>query len=430
MKRIACLLALTLGTAFAALAQKEDVRYVDNEECGCSLTYVNGIQTTQSNGRFGFKLEDGTQLVPNKYTYVDRFHNGYCQVWSDYDKAGLIDSTGKEVVPCQYDEVMLPSDGMILVVREERIGYYKTNGELGIDFQFPAASNFQEGLAAVAIMIDTDEVSFGYIDTTGRVVIQPNYQLAQPFSEGHAVVKQYDRYGIIDRQGKVCLPIKYEKITPMKNGRMFAGFPDEIAMFDEHFEPITKFAYQRIDHEGNGLYLVMRNEKYGFLNHNGKEVIKCQYDMAGGFNEGFSWVCKDDLYGIINTHGKIILPIRYENNSSSLGLYTFSEGLAPICKDGKVGYINKHGKVAIPLIYNAAKPFTEGIAPVMTTRWGYIDLKGELVIPAIFDDAETFESGRAQVMLNGRLHYMNPNGECVKDCKHMPKTWRVDKKQD
>lgn len=416
---------ILLLSPLSTFAQKDSIRYVDNEECGCSLTYVNGIQTTQSGRKFGFKLDDGTQIVPNKYMFVDQFTRGYCKVWMDWEQAGLIDSTGREIVPCIYDEVGFPSEGMIVVTKGFFKGYYNTQGEKVIDCKYLAASEFREGLAAVAIPIDSTEASFGYINMHDSIVLAAQYQFAQPFNEGYAVVRQYNSYGMIDKTGKVVLPIKYDKITPVIGGRMFAGYEDEIAMFDTTFRPLTKFIYQRVDHEGHGLYLVQRDGKFGFINRNGKEVIKCQYDRAGGFEEGFSWVEKNEHYGIINLKGKYLLPIKYDNNTNSIGLYSFKEGLAPICQDGKVGYIDKSGKVVIPLQYDGAKSFAEGLAPVKDKKWGFIDRHGKLVVPMMFENAESFRYGRAEIMYHSKIHYMNPNGECVKDCKGMPPTWKI-----
>ena len=64
------LVSLLMSLTYA----QEKVEYVDDEECGCELVFIDGIQTTQDGDRFGFKREDGTVIVPNKYMFVDRFH--------------------------------------------------------------------------------------------------------------------------------------------------------------------------------------------------------------------------------------------------------------------------------------------------------------------------------------------------------------------
>ena len=67
---------------------------VDDESCGCELVFIDGIQTTEHNGLFGFKREDGTVIVEPTYKFVDKFHGNYCKVYHDYTHCGLIDATG------------------------------------------------------------------------------------------------------------------------------------------------------------------------------------------------------------------------------------------------------------------------------------------------------------------------------------------------
>ena len=86
------------------LAQEVRVDY--DEECGCDIYYVNGIETTRDGDRYGFRREDGTVIAPNIYLYVGQFTDGYCKVYLEEEHhTGLIDSTGREVVPCIYDNV-------------------------------------------------------------------------------------------------------------------------------------------------------------------------------------------------------------------------------------------------------------------------------------------------------------------------------------
>jgi hypothetical protein len=64
----------------------------------------------------------------------------------------------------------------------------------------------------------------------------------------------------------------------------------------------------------------------------------------------------------------------------------------------KWGYINKTGQIVIPLQYQLAKPFSEGLAPVMVGgKWGYVEATGQMAIQPQFDNAEEFSEGLARV---------------------------------
>ena len=273
-----------------SMLAQDKVKYIDDEECGCELVFIDGIQTTQHGDRFGFKREDGTIIVPNKYMFVDKFHGEYCKVYMNYDSCGLINRDGVEIIPCLYQDVFYPTDGMIMAIKDNLYGFFDTTGSLRIPFTYRAASTFNEGLAVVAVDIDSDLVSYGYIDHEGKIVIPAQYQYAYPFYEGVAVVKDYDRYGMIDKNNREVFPIKFEILTSMFEGNLFAGDDDGLAMYNNKFKRLTKPIYTSLEGKSEGLILVSRDNKFGYLNEKGKEVIPCQYDRAGLFKDGRAYV--------------------------------------------------------------------------------------------------------------------------------------------
>ena len=51
-----CICALTLTA--------QQIEYVDDEECGCELVYVDGIQTTTDGELYGFRLGSTASVWP------------------------------------------------------------------------------------------------------------------------------------------------------------------------------------------------------------------------------------------------------------------------------------------------------------------------------------------------------------------------------
>jgi len=75
-----------------------------------------------------------------------------------------------------------------------------------------------------------------------------------------------------------------------------------------------------------------------------------------------------------------------------------SGALFPVPVNGATGFINDRGKLVIPARYEAALPFSEGLAAVRREgRWGYIDRSGKEVIPCVYRTAESFHDGIAIV---------------------------------
>lgn len=421
MKKI---LLLALIALTFTLSAQEKVEYIDDEECGCELVFIDGIQTTQDGDRFGFKSEDGAIITPNKYLFVDKFHGNYCKVYMNYDSCGLINRKGEQIIPCDYADVDYPHEGLIMVRRDSLYGFFDTLGRQRIPFLYPAASSFNEGRAVVAAYVDSFTIGYGYIDTTGSIVIPPMYQYAYPFYEGYAVVKNYDRYGMINLANKEVLPIKYEVVTSFIDGVFFAGDGEGVAMFSKQFKPLTKPIYTYIVGKAEDYYLVYRDNKYGYLNAKGREVIPCIYDQAGLFDQGRASVSINKKWGIIDRSGKTVLPIEFDNSGYRSEAYRYHDGLALIEKDNRYGYADINGNILIYPCFENAYQFSDGLAPVSFGGWGYIDTKGDFFVPPVFDIAGPFKWGRAEVIYKGEVHKMNTEGRCVKNCKNAPKSWR------
>lgn len=73
-----------------------------------------------------------------------------------------------------------------------------------IEPKYKLASFFSEGLAVVVL-----NDKWGFIDKTGRMVIEPKYEDARPFSEGLAAIELNDKWGYIDKTGKMVIEPKY-----------------------------------------------------------------------------------------------------------------------------------------------------------------------------------------------------------------------------
>lgn len=96
-------------------------------------------------------------------------------------------------------------------------------------------------------------------------------------------------------------------------------------------------------------------------------------------------------------------------------------GFAPLCdaqnllpqpnKKGLWGYVNEKGKFAIKPIYQAAEPFSHGLACVkINGLYGYINQSGQFVISAIYDDAESFNGEFAKCSKKRKYGLLTTSG--------------------
>lgn len=109
----------------------------------------------------------------------------------------------------------------------------------------------------------------------------------------------------------------------------------------------------------------------------------------------------------------------------------FSEGVVAtpeLSPRRKVGYCDRNGKLVIERKFDAARPFSEGLAAVRVDgKWGFIDHGGEYKIKPQFekpsaldypgDDPIDFSEGLAAVEKGGRVGFIDKDGSMVIDAK-------------
>lgn len=321
-------------------------------------------------------------------------------------------------------------------------GYIDSNGDLLINPQFDSADDFSEGYASIEI-----NNKFGYIDKAGKVMIKPEFDYAKSFSEGIAVVRiginpntDLIKYGFINKKGEILWPSKNneDEIIEGYNYDYAESFSDGLALvrkngktgyIDKNGDVVIDFKFSDASSFSNDIAAVVIDGKRGYINKRGEFVIKPQYLEAQSFNDGLARVYVDlksftfDLpkgfskncaCGYIDINGKFIIKPSYIDGTD------YKNGVAIASRDDTVDLIDDKGRVISQISCIKYKEFSEDFAPVQTVvdnssslKWGYIDKSGKLVIKPQFDGAELFEGGLARVRVGDKYGYINKNGQYV-----------------
>ena len=64
------------------------------------------------------------------------------------------------------------------------------------------------------------------MDYTGRWIAQPEYDTAEPFVEGLAVLGKNGNVGLIDTEGNIVIPLIFDKVQSCSGGTISAWDKD------------------------------------------------------------------------------------------------------------------------------------------------------------------------------------------------------------
>jgi hypothetical protein len=281
------------------------------------------------------------------------FINGFAVISSN-GKYGLIDKTGKLVVPYDYTSL-----------------HVYTN---------------QKNLVRAGKEVDKKFV-YGLITTQNKIIIPIEYTSVNADSN-LVVVSRNGKYGLKDISGKDILQIEYNTMTIYRKDRVARAEKDGkygfIDLMGNWLFEKTKSVFTLYGSDG-GLVRCKVNNKYGYLDLKGNEVVITKYDNAEDFND--------------------------------LGIARVAVSNSDTKYKTLYGYINKRGEVVIPLKYETLSFFNNGIAYAKdpeTNRYGYLDKTGKWMLnPVYLYTSNIFdESGGAWVkMTDDKYHYINKAGK-------------------
>src|SRR5262245_46332508 len=305
------------------------------------------------------------------------------------------------------------SNGLFVVIVNDKRGYIDRTGRIVIKPQFDGASDFSEGLA----VISTSENGYrqGYIDETGRIVIRPEFNRATDFSEGLAAVGYGEfqlhgggdhRWGFIDKSGSLVISPQFYDAGAFSEGLCVVGNREgKKGYIDKKGRLVIPYKYIWASPFSEGLACVNVGDHFGFIDKTGIIVIEPKFTDPGGFKEGVA---------LTRIGGKTIDPWPGAMISGPLG--------------GRMVYIDKSGKTLIKLDKNSdhARQFSEGLAPVGVVKsdkylyWGYIDKTGKFAIEPQFGDAGLSSEGFALILLDGKWGLIDKTGKISVAAKLFP----------
>lgn len=301
---------------------------------------IEGIDTLTQQGYKICAINDSFVLLSIR----ENFHSPVYFALANLD--------GTFLLPANFLDIHLPSEGLCMVRTDDGYGFYHTNGILAIPVQYQNGNDFSDGIAAVQ-----KNDKWGYIDQSGNEVISFVYENAHSFVEGLAAVQLNEKWGFIDKSGKMVIEPVYDEVKSFSGGVASVRKGTLWGCINTQGAQILPCQYQAVEICSDNRIAVKWQNRYGYFDPSGEKIIDFLYGAATDFHEGFAVVSSGDfadsnwdsywhigmtptvynnnLFGVIDQWGNLILPEEY------LSISDFEDGTA-ICqraRDKKVGII-------------------------------------------------------------------------------------------
>lgn len=175
-------------------------------------TFSEGMALVVKGSTCGYVRRNGSIAVELKYDYnrtmlgESPFANGRAKVLLK-DKFGMIDTSGKIIVPREYDDLGAFREGLFPAKKKDKWGFVDDKMKLKVPYTYEYAWAYSEGMARVR-----KDGLIGYIDTKGKEIIAPQYEEATDYRNGYVQVKTDTGWGLLDAKGNIVVPCRYDRI--------------------------------------------------------------------------------------------------------------------------------------------------------------------------------------------------------------------------
>lgn len=265
--------------------------------------YCNDFFTITRNGKWGLVSSSGAVLCNCLYDYIRGFINGYACVRKGH-YYGAIDSTGREVIPCEYGgEFEFSCDGYAAVfnIWGRHNGYVIDNDLINTkNERVLGHHSFSEICWLSSFNRETHPILRAkmsnskdcLIDFNGKVIRSSYDKILTriPDEDGCYfvcnIVNGVKRIGWVNRFGEEKIPCKYDSITNAGRSRLWCVLNGKKALFKDDGEQLTAFVYDETE-DFHGKYCIAKKTTgYGVLSDAGKEITSFEYSYIKNFYVG------------------------------------------------------------------------------------------------------------------------------------------------
>lgn len=354
----------------------EKVEAIQNVDDKSNVWYENNVLKVLKDGKYGLINLSGKELLPCEYDEISAIGGikNAIKVKKD-NKYGVVDDEGKIVLKNEYVDILNlgndSKDGFIIKNDEGKFGVVNYSGNLILNAIYDGIQKIHGNDLYVVIKLGkqvlvkndgTEILTTGYDEITGILKNQDN----------GIIIKNNNKYGVIKTTGDIVIQSKYDSLKEAKSGILIAKENNKYGIIDVEGNTKVEFKYNSIIYNESAIIYIAENENFN------NEILDDYYNVKlTGILVDLSEE-KDYIELRINDEYKYYNFKLEEKNVSDI--FT-SNTLFLSKKDGKYGFLDKSGKVIVDYIYDDATEQNKyGFAGVKKDgKWGSIDNRGNLV---------------------------------------------------
>lgn len=383
--------------------------------------------------KYGYIDKNNKLVITPKYVAAYDFYQGYAKVAivngyrSSRVRRGtiktvesefmLINKKGMELFDSTYHNISFRQAGGLFVVElDNNKGVLDSTGKILLPVKYRDAEFDKEGNI---IFKKTSSGTLGLMNSKGVEILKPQYDYISHATNGHFYSKKRGDIAVWNTSGKQLIPPDSAAGIILGKTRIVIYYYDGIKIFDGNgklIKTITDHRYKTFGHKlsekEDSLTLNVDQTAYLVnLSKNSKKGL--QVSEVGDFNEDGIFIGKDKDYYFYDYTGKEL------NTEGFYAAVNFSEGICAVQRSSKSSpYLaDKNFKKIKDLTVTFSGPYSEGLAFASNSSYGklyYLDKTGNEAFSVSAKEGGACNEGFIILKSNAnRYYHVNKKGKAV-----------------
>lgn len=372
-----------------------------------------------TNGTFKTKAinEKNEQLFSN-YTNVSALVNYDTsnKVWYNNEvlkfekdgKYGLIDFSGKEVLPANYEDIstMQGIEKTLILTKDGKYGLYNSVSKtVFADTTYtsvaPFGKTYNDGY-----IVKNENGKYGILGSEGKIILDATHDKIMKVSGNDKyVVQDGVKTKLISKDGTTILETGFDEIIEIDGDNLVIKKAGKYGIINTTGETLIDPAFDYLENCFGDYYIAKTAGNYGVIKLNKDICIEIKYKDIKYRNDIASLICENEDYtsDIYNRELKFVLTGTISKVDSEKGYIRARVGneykyynlqyqeitnkealknntLFLVKENGKYGYVNKDGQKVVDCIYDDAQEQNEyGFCAVNKDgKWGVLQRNGSI----------------------------------------------------
>ncbi len=351
------------------------------------LSIVDKVVGYQSNGLWGLihtsnKLVTAAEfldLVPGEGSFLVAQKKSHLTQRPSF---GIINTSGKVVVPFVYDGLKLSNMRAVIMSRSGtkfEFGLIDLSHKILIPIQYQRIYS----LGSLRYAVENQDRKIAIFSDDGTQISPFNIDSLSAFRKDYAVIYQGQKQGLIDRNGAIVVRPEHGEVRLEDDGAVLIRetntwyflHGDNKLMAEHRVDDVRPLSADR--------YAISSNGKLQLTGNDLKPLHEDFFSSIGDFTHGIACYRKNSHTGVITADGKTLIEPRYRE------LIIEPHGFRACLDTGSKNrwvILDKQGSPISEKYYEYVAPFTGKFHPVKNRGfWGAVDAAGVQVVTCVHD---------------------------------------------